>query len=842
MTQAPVRARTTTSTPGGAARGTTRGPAPRTRRSDPRPAARPLSPWPVRVLAAVMLLASLLAIDEVLVGSDWVLWPTLATAWVVGLGLALRPTRLPALGVTLVQLVALAGLLALVFGVRSPADVGEVARIALAHIEVSGAPAGVVPAVEVVLTGVVGLTAVVVDALAARVPALVALPAAAVVATGATFDPTALPWFALVAPGAAYVAVLAAAGPARSSRVASGRAGGRGGRAGHTASHPASPAARAGAAGLGVLALVAALAATNASGVRADGRLERTTSAGIGTASPFTGLVGDLLRGDDRPLLRFTSPAGPRYLRTAALTEWTNDSGWAITEDLERDRPPQGAGGTEVDIETLDLTSRFLPVLEGTTGVTADGGLRHDPGLDTYYDDEPTEIDDYSLRLDPALPSVEELRADTVSPRRDEIEVGDLDPRVRRLAQEATQGASTSFDQALALQRWFTTASNGFVYSLRVPEGTSGDALVDFLELRRGYCEQYASAMGVMLRSLDIPARVVVGFGSGTTDAAGVTTVTSHNAHAWVEVRFDGAGWVRFDPTPGGGGQGGQAAPAVAGLDPADAGGGAQPEAPDPGTQDPTPGDPNSSAAPEQPEETGADPTAGATTPGDGATPSPTDPSDGATAGGAGSAGSGDGADAGPWTHVGRGEIALLVALALLTGPQAWRWRRGRRRLAVAARGGGAGAAAAWEEVEDLALDHAVVVPRSASLRAAAAVIADEARLPAPARERLDVLVRACEQRWFAGGRDGSAPPNGGSAGRGGSGGSGRSGGADRVDADGEVWVKAVGDVAIGLEHHRPPSAWRWWWPPSLRATARRSAPAAPTPVREQGSRAGAGV
>jgi hypothetical protein len=56
--------------------------------------------------------------------------------------------------------------------------------------------------------------------------------------------------------------------------------------------------------------------------------------------------------------------------------------------------------------------------------------------------------------------------------------------------------------------------------------------------------------MAVMLRMLGIPARVAVGFTSGTFDD-GTWVVTDHEAHAWVEVWFAGEGWVPFDPTPG---------------------------------------------------------------------------------------------------------------------------------------------------------------------------------------------------------------------------------------------------------------------------------------------------
>ena len=64
--------------------------------------------------------------------------------------------------------------------------------------------------------------------------------------------------------------------------------------------------------------------------------------------------------------------------------------------------------------------------------------------------------------------------------------------------------------------------------------------------------------MAVMLRMLGIPARVAVGFTSGTHATDGEWVVTDHEAHAWVEVWFAGIGWIPFDPTPGRGTLGGE--------------------------------------------------------------------------------------------------------------------------------------------------------------------------------------------------------------------------------------------------------------------------------------------
>jgi hypothetical protein len=77
--------------------------------------------------------------------------------------------------------------------------------------------------------------------------------------------------------------------------------------------------------------------------------------------------------------------------------------------------------------------------------------------------------------------------------------------------------------------------------------------LVFFLEQSKaGYCQHYAGAMALMLRYLGIPSRVAAGFTSGTYDRERrVWNVSDRNAHTWVEVWFQGFGWLPFDPTPG---------------------------------------------------------------------------------------------------------------------------------------------------------------------------------------------------------------------------------------------------------------------------------------------------
>jgi len=130
--------------------------------------------------------------------------------------------------------------------------------------------------------------------------------------------------------------------------------------------------------------------------------------------------------------------------------------------------------------------------------------------------------------------------------------VPELSPVVQRLLDDTVAGAATDYDRVAAIQALFRDPANGFSYDEQAstPGLNAPDALENFLLGRVGYCEQYASAMGAMVRGLGMPARVAVGFTPGTRLAGDTWTVTTNDAHAWPEVWFKGTGWVRFEPTP----------------------------------------------------------------------------------------------------------------------------------------------------------------------------------------------------------------------------------------------------------------------------------------------------
>ncbi|MCF8566332.1 transglutaminase-like domain-containing protein [Alicyclobacillus tolerans] len=131
-----------------------------------------------------------------------------------------------------------------------------------------------------------------------------------------------------------------------------------------------------------------------------------------------------------------------------------------------------------------------------------------------------------------------------------------LPKQVGALAQKLTRNDSTELKKVESIEGYL---KNNFQYTttdVPVP-GRNQDYVAQFLfETQRGYCNNFSSAMAVMLRTVGVPTRWVTGFTQGSQDfnytgPGQRYIVTNADAHSWVEVYFPGVGWVPFDPTPG---------------------------------------------------------------------------------------------------------------------------------------------------------------------------------------------------------------------------------------------------------------------------------------------------
>lgn len=143
------------------------------------------------------------------------------------------------------------------------------------------------------------------------------------------------------------------------------------------------------------------------------------------------------------------------------------------------------------------------------------------------------------------LRRTEALRSDVALPR-------DANPRTvalaaRMLADPALAGADTPALVAYVLNLLRT---GGYHYTL--DPGVYGDNTADefWFDRKEGFCEHIASAFVVLMRALDIPARIVTGYQGGERNGIDdFWVLRQSDAHAWAEVWQEGKGWVRVDPT-----------------------------------------------------------------------------------------------------------------------------------------------------------------------------------------------------------------------------------------------------------------------------------------------------
>ena len=159
----------------------------------------------------------------------------------------------------------------------------------------------------------------------------------------------------------------------------------------------------------------------------------------------------------------------------------------------------------------------------------------------------------YTVESYTPLVTVEELRAvSTDYPeyiRERYLQLPNSIPhRVLELAREITENKKNPYDKAKAIEVFLRT----YPYDLEVPGPPAGNDVADFFlfDLKKGYCDYYATAMVVLARASGVPARFVSGYAPGSYDATNAEYVVREaHAHSWAEVYFPEIGWIEFEPT-----------------------------------------------------------------------------------------------------------------------------------------------------------------------------------------------------------------------------------------------------------------------------------------------------
>lgn len=681
----------------------------------------------VQVLAGLAL--AVVPLKQIFTDTGWLLQVWLGMAIVVGPAALLRRRRSPAAWQLLPGLVGLVLLATASFTpqhalaglVPQPGTWRDVSTLATQlhnTMNEQVAPLHTTAAIRLFLVFGLGLLAAITDLVAVglRRPALVGIPILLLSVLSGAVPRQDVNWWLTAIAAVGFLLVLASDAGGNLARwgpqVRQDTAGGVSG---------APPATRSGATGrrIGAVAIVAALAISAALPMPSVDLLSNLLHHGhLGTGDgtdgrivldPLATLRGSLTQSAPVNLytvnVRGDASAEPFYLRENVLDTYTGSAWVPGSNETTIHLPAAGAFPSSPPVEPTSTTSSAFsatitvqqaggtpPVFEFPTSITGlRGGAQWATGSLLISGAQVSKGQRYSEQVVQPQPADAELRAaSTAIPQGMQryLALPPIPAEVRSLVTALTQAAASSYDRARAIFDYFTDPSHGFTYSLTTQSGDSGSALVDFLQHKTGFCQQYAAAMGVMLRQAGVPARVVLGYTHPAADTNGNFEVTTNDAHAWVEAYFTGIGWIPFDPTPLAGPDAGRAVALGWAPHPGDA--------PTPNGTAPTTGNapvthgPGRSTAPLPP----------AATPATSATPQPA---------------------VGPrWGPV--VGIVAIVVLAFACTPALLRWSRRRRRFALAS---GGTVEALWDELADTCHDLGIGWSAARSPRQVAAWLAE---------------------------------------------------------------------------------------------------------------------
>jgi transglutaminase-like putative cysteine protease len=492
---------------------------------------------------------------------------------------------------------------------------------------------------------------------------------------------------------------------------------------------------------------------TGGSGPGGNGR------GGGGRVDLFANLSGELQQGEEREMLKITTTDdNPQYIRFGVADDLNNNgfrngsrkSSVRLNDGLPAFQEP-GISGVSTDRyrATVEVTEDFnmglLPIYATPVGIeNFKGTWFYDANQQVVYSSgSSARKQKYALEYIRTSYSATALRqAEALPPDDDMVEQFTAMPDnevVREQVAKLIKGKTTPYDQVRAIYDFFS-AKNNFTYSLQTDEGTGGNAIVDFLTNRRGFCQQYAAAMAWMVRAAGIPARVAFGFSNGSKREGDTFTLTNKNLHAWTEVYFGKPfGWVPFDATPAASVQGSIRSDYAPDVDAAP-----EPETSASASAGPAPTAPGGTVGPQDDGNDSADLGEGV------GAPAPTTPR-------------------WPWFTI--GVVILLIALLSVPAMRRGLLRRqrqssGRGAPAVSADGGdgprvvvtdvaAAGRAredahAAWAELLDTMVDYRVPIDLTETPRATADRLVREGLVEGPSAEAARLLGRAEERARYA--------------------------------------------------------------------------------------------
>lgn len=287
-------------------------------------------------------------------------------------------------------------------------------------------------------------------------------------------------------------------------------------------------------------------------------------------------------------------PTGARYYWKARTYDYYGPNGWASTINSEEQITPD-IFDQEIAISPYrwnakitispKIPLRTLHTVSETYSISR-------PGSASAVQNGDGSVDIHALEASPYLRAGEQYEIQAALTSASEVELREagtdypgwildrylqlpdtITPRTRELATQIVEGQDTPYDQAKAVTNFLR---ENIEYNERIAAPPADQERVDWLlfDYRQGFCNYYATAEIVLLRSLGIPARMAVGYAEGEGQAeididavpldqqdlplnelgsflsdTNTYTIRQRELHAWPEVYFPSIGWVEFEPT-----------------------------------------------------------------------------------------------------------------------------------------------------------------------------------------------------------------------------------------------------------------------------------------------------
>jgi len=697
------------------------------------------------LLAALASFTVALPLLTLFDANTWVRPSLVAVATIALVGLGLRSLVTSSWVVVLGQ--AVAGFLAIswmhgqghlyfgfVPGPDTVTSLGILLREAGDTVMAYSAPAPTERGVVVAITILVGLTALVVDAVAVtlRSPAFAGLALLTAYLVSATNSGEGLSWRYFILPVAFWLSLLGTQGLGTVRRWSTAVPRGLDGEDHDPVLGVAGTARLLGAGALALAVVMPMIVPHLPTTFIADG-LGRSDNARGGGDSVTLNTTVDLLRSledqSQSPVLSYSTTATtPDPLRVGVLTEYRGGQ-WSSSFEANQVL----TGGPDAPVADADIKSTSVEIKVEENRLEAPQIALPTPLLAVDLGDVPLrsnfvggyEVDqklgEYTATYSQLAPTDQDFSTNGPRPRGweqgvySEIDVEGLD-RLEELVDSVVPQGSSPLETARLLQAHFR--GNQYTYSLQLPTPTDpvsgrtmmSDPLSNFLVSRTGYCVQFASAFIMAARLKDIPARMAIGFLPGTF-TNGNYTVKAADAHAWPELWFPDLGWTRFEPTPSSRTGG---APAYS-LVPTEVG-------------------PSTSATPTP---SGAVPSPSASERPDSDAGAVDDPAT---------------ASNGPIGWLGDNLVVLAVLLAIVASllllPLAARMRR--RRLRIAARDDAERVEAEWASLISRLGDIGIAPPDGSTPRQAGARLTQDAILSGESKEAMGRIVATVERARYA--------------------------------------------------------------------------------------------